>query len=82
MLGVTSFANPLDQIKWERATADCTPMPRTSERTTTTNSSIIPELTVNMGINLTKAITLFAGYNFMCISQVARPGQPDQPGDR
>ena len=40
---------------------------------------IIPELTVNVGVNLTKSITLFAGYNFMWISQVARPANQINP---
>ena len=40
---------------------------------------IIPELTMNVGINLTKSITLFAGYNFMWISQVARPANQINP---
>jgi hypothetical protein len=40
---------------------------------------IIPELTVNLGVNLTKSISIFAGYNFMWISQVARPANQITP---
>ena len=40
---------------------------------------IIPELTVNLGVNLTKSVSIFAGYNMMWISQVARPGSQVNP---
>ena len=40
---------------------------------------IIPEMTFNVGVNLTKSITFFAGYNFMWISQVARPANQITP---
>jgi hypothetical protein len=41
--------------------------------------AIIPEVTMNVGVNLTKSLTLFAGYNFMWISRVARPGNQVNP---
>ncbi len=41
--------------------------------------AVIPEMTFNVGVNLTKSITLFAGYNFMYISKVARPGSQLNP---
>jgi len=40
---------------------------------------IIPELTVNLGVNLTKSLSFFVGYNFMWISQVARPANQITP---
>lgn len=40
---------------------------------------IIPEFTVNVGVNLTKSISMFVGYNFMWISQVARPANQISP---
>ena len=36
-------------------------------------------MTFNVGVNLTKSITVFVGYNFMYISQVARPGNQINP---
>ena len=36
-------------------------------------------MTFNVGVNLTKSITFFAGYNFMWISQVARPANQINP---
>ena len=41
--------------------------------------AVIPEMTFNIGVNLTKSITLFTGYNFLYISKVARPGQQLNP---
>jgi hypothetical protein len=41
--------------------------------------AIIPELTVNLGVNLTRSITMFVGYNFMYIDNVARPGAQVNP---
>jgi hypothetical protein len=40
---------------------------------------IIPEMTFNLGVNLTKSLTFFVGYNFMWISQVARPANQISP---
>jgi len=41
--------------------------------------AVIPELTANLGIHVTRSILLFAGYNFMWISRVARPGLQISP---
>jgi hypothetical protein len=41
--------------------------------------TLIPELTVNLGVNLTRSLTMFVGYNFMYISNVARPGNQVNP---
>lgn len=35
--------------------------------------AIIPEATLNVGLNVTRGLTAFAGYNFMYIDNVARP---------
>jgi drug/metabolite transporter superfamily protein YnfA len=40
---------------------------------------VIPEFTVNVGVNLTKSLTFTVGYNFMWISQVARPANQINP---
>ncbi|MCS7023054.1 MAG: BBP7 family outer membrane beta-barrel protein, partial [Gemmataceae bacterium] len=41
--------------------------------------AVIPELTANLGIHVTRSIQLFAGYNFIWISRVARPGLQVSP---
>jgi hypothetical protein len=76
--GLTSFADP------RTATAGASyggllVNPTNYGKFTHDEFVIIPELTVNVGVNLTKAITLFAGYNFMWISQVARPANQINP---
>ncbi|MBA4191954.1 MAG: hypothetical protein C0467_28575 [Planctomycetaceae bacterium] len=37
--------------------------------------AVAPEVTVQVGVNLTKHLSTFVGYNFLYISSVARPGQ-------
>lgn len=39
----------------------------------------IPEVSMNLGINLTRRLSMFMGYNFMYISRVARPGAQMSP---
>jgi len=34
----------------------------------------IPEVTINLGANVTNNLSLFVGYNFLWISDVVRPG--------
>jgi len=78
MYGVTSFANP----STNQVGASYGGLYANASNFGTYHNDefvIIPELTVNLGINLTKAITLFAGYNFMWISQVARPANQINP---
>ena len=41
--------------------------------------AIIPEATLNLGLNVTRGLTAFAGYNFMYIDNVARPMQQINP---
>jgi hypothetical protein len=41
--------------------------------------AVIPELTMNVGINLTKQLNMFVGYNFLYINKVARPGAQINP---
>jgi Putative beta barrel porin-7 (BBP7) len=40
---------------------------------------VIPEVTLDGGINVTKHLTVFAGYNFIYINRVARPGNQLNP---
>ena len=78
MYGLTSFANP----STGRVGASYGGLFANSSNFGTFHHDefvIIPELTVNVGVNLTKSITLFAGYNFMWISQVARPANQINP---
>jgi hypothetical protein len=39
----------------------------------------IPELNLNVGLNVTKSLTAFIGYNFLYIDHVARPGTAINP---
>jgi len=39
----------------------------------------IPELNVNVGLNVTKSLTAFIGYNYLYIDKVARPGTAVNP---
>jgi hypothetical protein len=41
--------------------------------------AVIPELTANLGIHVTRSLLLFAGYNFIWINRVARPGLQVSP---
>lgn len=41
--------------------------------------SVIPELNVNLSINLTKSVTMFLGYNMIYIDDVIRPGSQLNP---
>jgi hypothetical protein len=36
--------------------------------------SIIPEININVGLNITRGLTAYLGYNFLYINNVARPG--------
>lgn len=40
---------------------------------------VIPEVTMNLGINLTKQLSMHVGYNFLYINRVARPGLQVNP---
>jgi hypothetical protein len=40
---------------------------------------VIPELTVNLGINLTRRLSMFVGYNLIYVNKVARPGAQINP---
>lgn len=41
--------------------------------------AFIPELTLNVGLNVTRSLTAFVGYNFLWISNVARPSEQFNP---
>jgi hypothetical protein len=41
--------------------------------------AIIPEVTINLGVNLTRALTAFVGYNFLYVDRVIRPGSQINP---
>jgi hypothetical protein len=41
--------------------------------------SFIPEATLNVGINLTRSLSAFVGYNFMYMTHVVRPGDQVSP---
>ncbi len=41
--------------------------------------AVIPELTMNFGLNLTQSLSLFVGYNFLYVNNVARPGNQLNP---
>jgi hypothetical protein len=41
--------------------------------------TVIPELNMNMGLNVTRSLTAYLGYNFLYINQVARPGDQINP---
>jgi hypothetical protein len=78
MNGLTTFANPTTNLTGT-SFGGLLVNPSNFGKFTHDEFVIIPEFTVNVGINLTKALTLFAGYNFMWISQVARPANQINP---
>lgn len=41
--------------------------------------AVIPEFSIDLGINLTRSVSIFAGYNFLYINKVARPGSQLNP---
>jgi hypothetical protein len=41
--------------------------------------SVIPEIEINVGINLTRSLSAYVGYNFMYMNQVIRPGGQMNP---
>src|SRR5262249_40847653 len=41
--------------------------------------SIIPEININLGLNVTRGLTAYLGYNFLYINQIARPGDQMNP---
>jgi hypothetical protein len=41
--------------------------------------TVIPELNVSLGMNITRSLSLFVGYNFIYIDNVARPGKQLNP---
>lgn len=76
--GVTSFANP----RTDRVGASYGGLYANASNIGKFNNdefAIIPELTMNFGVNLTKSVNLFVGYNLMWISSVARPGNQVNP---
>ena len=40
---------------------------------------VIPEANINLGLNITRGLTTFIGYNFLYINKVARPGDQINP---
>jgi hypothetical protein len=40
---------------------------------------VIPEVTLTLGINLTKSLSMYLGYNFLYVSNVLRPGNQLSP---
>jgi hypothetical protein len=41
--------------------------------------AVIPEISINLGLNVTRTLTAYVGYNFLYINQVARPGNQINP---
>ena len=41
--------------------------------------AVIPEINVNLGLNVSRGLTAFIGYNFLYIDNVARPGSALNP---
>lgn len=41
--------------------------------------TVIPEANINLGINVTRGLTAFVGYNFLYVNNVARPGSQINP---
>jgi hypothetical protein len=41
--------------------------------------SVVPEIQMNLGVNLTRSLTAFIGYNFMYMNNVIRPGNQLNP---
>ncbi|HEY2910928.1 MAG TPA: BBP7 family outer membrane beta-barrel protein [Gemmataceae bacterium] len=41
--------------------------------------AVIPEVNMNIGLNLTRSITAYLGYNFIYINNIARPGEQINP---
>jgi hypothetical protein len=41
--------------------------------------AFIPEANINLGINITRGLTSFVGYNFLYINNVVRPGRQLNP---
>jgi hypothetical protein len=41
--------------------------------------AVIPEANVNLGLNISRGLTAFIGYNFLYINRVARPGTQINP---
>lgn len=39
-----------------------------------TKTALLPEVSLNLGYRVSEGLTLFAGYNFLYVSDVARPG--------
>ena len=40
---------------------------------------MVPEIALNLGYRLTPQATVYVGYSFLYASNVARPGDADQP---
>jgi len=76
--GVTSFANP-STGNVGASYGGLFANPTNFGNHTHNEFAIIPELTVNVGVNLTKSVSIFAGYNLMWISRVARPANQINP---
>jgi hypothetical protein len=41
--------------------------------------AFIPEININLGLNVTRGLTAYVGYNFMYINNIARPGSQINP---
>jgi len=41
--------------------------------------AVIPEFSVDLGINITRSVSMYVGYNFLYVNKVARPGNQLNP---
>jgi hypothetical protein len=41
--------------------------------------AVIPQATINFGVNLTRSLSLYVGYNYMYMDHVVRPGDQINP---
>jgi Putative beta barrel porin-7 (BBP7) len=76
--GATTFANPLAGTSgstYGGLFANSSNIGRFVKDT----FAVIPEFTLNVGLNVTRRVSVFAGYNFMYVSRVIRPGNQINP---
>jgi hypothetical protein len=76
--GTTSFANPLTGragSAFGGLYANATNIGRYDND----EFAVIPEITLNFGVNVTRRMTAYVGYNFLYMNKVLRPGNHLNP---
>jgi len=76
--GTTAFANPATGLGGS-AFGGLYANPTNIGKFDNDEFAVIPEINLNVGVNLTRSLSMYIGYNYLYVNKVARPGSQINP---